>query len=683
MKIDSRLLFCNCLGIFQGGGVKAIAYAGAYDEAKKAGISFSHVAGTSAGAIFAALIAAGASPEKILEIAQSKEIKEIPSPHYPEKCHNYVVLIMTTFMLLLGLWFIAKGHSWFWPFFCIALLFVIYSEYIIKSWHIYKSCRDHYGYHDSNKIALTVDRWLHEIMNKGESEIITFKDLSFELTVFSCDVSKKEVHRWSKETTGNAKVADAVAASCSIPFYFSPMKMSEDYHVDGGLLINRPNRIHNTLPNYYQALSFKLKSKEGAIKSFWDYVNAMVNTVVEGPETLGFIERKTEQPIYGHDGVNDVDILIENISATSFDKLTKEAVDCLIEAGREGLRKFIGETNIKLDSHGSDCFSVSSNRTLDEIDYVYNQVAFWSYNENERILVSDINLDWVWPLFPTLISWVNKKTNIVVKYSSEIKGDTSTDRFDAQCRLLHSLGIQPESVPDKDMIRGFFFKKGNDCKCILLSGGFDSQNKLIAKVYNSGIDSVFVAKIMEALCSSLPPSQKGQILLHRIDNDEYINILKSVGAYSDKGEKPDIVFSKVKIRDLRFVKREIRSLKFKELRIIDSLYKEADIDKYNPAYLELIDGKKSYMTPIVVEKHRDELVVIKGNARCFKIYSDEDSMATVPVFIIKNPPSLNREKTFGIEELYLSEKKNRGAAKLSPNRQIDQAFRPDKKYLKE
>src|SRR6266480_4781131 len=58
--------YSDCIGVFQGGGCRAAAFAGAYDAAFKLGVRFSEVAGTSAGAIVAALLAAGAEPAFLL-----------------------------------------------------------------------------------------------------------------------------------------------------------------------------------------------------------------------------------------------------------------------------------------------------------------------------------------------------------------------------------------------------------------------------------------------------------------------------------------------------------------------------------------------------------------------------------------------------------------------------------------
>ncbi len=49
----------KCGAVFQGGGVRGIAFVGAVSALQKWGYEFENLAGTSAGAIVAALLAAG------------------------------------------------------------------------------------------------------------------------------------------------------------------------------------------------------------------------------------------------------------------------------------------------------------------------------------------------------------------------------------------------------------------------------------------------------------------------------------------------------------------------------------------------------------------------------------------------------------------------------------------------
>ncbi len=89
--------FTNCIVVFQGGGCKAISYIGAYKKAYQEGVFFSELAGTSAGSVIAALIAAGASPEYLENI-----VKKIDFSSFKVPCgYNSVILrLLETFFVL-------------------------------------------------------------------------------------------------------------------------------------------------------------------------------------------------------------------------------------------------------------------------------------------------------------------------------------------------------------------------------------------------------------------------------------------------------------------------------------------------------------------------------------------------------------------------------------------------------
>lgn len=63
------------IGIFQGGGVKAIAHIGAIHALEERGFFCTKAAGTSAGAIIASLIVAGYSSNELIEIFKNLNIK--------------------------------------------------------------------------------------------------------------------------------------------------------------------------------------------------------------------------------------------------------------------------------------------------------------------------------------------------------------------------------------------------------------------------------------------------------------------------------------------------------------------------------------------------------------------------------------------------------------------------------
>jgi predicted acylesterase/phospholipase RssA len=77
---------------------------------------------------------------------------------------------------------------------------------------------------------------------KGLSGEITFKELSKGLRVYATDLNTGMFVIFSKELTPNARVADAVRASMSFPYYFQPYVDPESGHKygDGGIISNFP-----------------------------------------------------------------------------------------------------------------------------------------------------------------------------------------------------------------------------------------------------------------------------------------------------------------------------------------------------------------------------------------------------------------------------------------------------------
>ena len=72
------------MAAFEGGGVRGAAYAGAYEAAVDAGMRFSRVAGSSAGSVIAALVAAGASPSSIKRRMLETDFSVLTAPALAE-----------------------------------------------------------------------------------------------------------------------------------------------------------------------------------------------------------------------------------------------------------------------------------------------------------------------------------------------------------------------------------------------------------------------------------------------------------------------------------------------------------------------------------------------------------------------------------------------------------------------
>jgi predicted acylesterase/phospholipase RssA len=193
-------------GVFEGGGAKGVAYSGALLAMKEMRSWFSGVAGASAGAITAALVASGMSPEE-LEQATDSALK----------------LVRT------------------------------------GRWAGIRRLRSETGYFPSRELLVWLDQLLRTQLARGNAIVptgrITFRQLydatRIELNVIAADLSIRRQVVFSHLDTPNCAVADAVVASSAIPFAFpsqllqvaqrdNPNAFCHHTIVDGGVWSNLP-----------------------------------------------------------------------------------------------------------------------------------------------------------------------------------------------------------------------------------------------------------------------------------------------------------------------------------------------------------------------------------------------------------------------------------------------------------
>ncbi|MBN8236602.1 patatin-like phospholipase family protein [Halobacillus kuroshimensis] len=192
MKVD---------GVFSGGGVKALAFIGAVEELQSQGYVFRRVAGTSAGAILAALTAAGYTAGEIKSRLMSMSFEEM----------IHVPLTDRVFPFM----------KW---------LFLYYRL----------------GLYNGAQMETVMAHWLEE---KG---VRTFADLRpgslkiicSDLTLGRIVVLPDDLKSTYGIDPATFSVAKAVRMSSSLPYFFIPVKIhgkrGKSVIVDGGVLSNFP-----------------------------------------------------------------------------------------------------------------------------------------------------------------------------------------------------------------------------------------------------------------------------------------------------------------------------------------------------------------------------------------------------------------------------------------------------------
>jgi len=186
--------------VFEGGGVKGIAYAGALKALEELKIlqDIHRVAGTSAGAITAAYLALGFNTEYI-----SNRLKNT----------NMKAFMDDRFGILRDLWNLTKHFGWY-----RGDKFIDWIKEPIKA----------ATYHAD----LTFES-LNEIATKDPEK---FKNLYIIVT----NLSKQREEICSAEHTPSMPIWLAVRMSMSIPLFFEAVKYNKDLYVDGGVSWNYP-----------------------------------------------------------------------------------------------------------------------------------------------------------------------------------------------------------------------------------------------------------------------------------------------------------------------------------------------------------------------------------------------------------------------------------------------------------
>jgi NTE family protein len=192
--------------VFEGGGVKGVAYGGVFEVLEQRQITphIESVAGTSAGAITATMMALNYSAEEFLKIMMTLNFEK-----FEDGCD------------LIGPIRLIRRFGWF------------KGNYFLKLMESYIAKKTSDGHHPGNGRAT-----FRDLIEK-------YRDLHFKrLYVFGTNLTQQAVQKFSYETTPDMAVADAVRISMSIPFFFKArfyeQNGSNDAYCDGGVLNNYP-----------------------------------------------------------------------------------------------------------------------------------------------------------------------------------------------------------------------------------------------------------------------------------------------------------------------------------------------------------------------------------------------------------------------------------------------------------
>jgi NTE family protein len=285
-------------GVFSGGGIKGLALIGAYQAIEERGLRFKRVAGTSAGAIVAAFIAAGYSSSELKDIMEEMNIKKLMDTN---------VGISIPFI------------KWFRIYYRLGL----YKGAALENWIEQKlKARGIYTFADLPEKALRV---IASDLSNGR------------LLVLPDDLVKYGI---APETF---PVARAIRMSASLPYFFEPVKLRSlegvSLLVDGGVLSNFPmwlfdrENVKKIRPVIGVKLSHNsIERPKNKVNNAIELYSALFQTMKDAHDSR-YISRKHEK--------NIIFIPTEGVQTTEFE-LSKEKKNELIQMG-----KYQGELFLK------------------------------------------------------------------------------------------------------------------------------------------------------------------------------------------------------------------------------------------------------------------------------------------------------------------------------------------------
>jgi predicted acylesterase/phospholipase RssA len=579
--------FAHCWGVFEGGGVRAAAHAGAFAAAKSAGVTFGRVAGTSGGSIVAALVAAGATPQFLTEELGQLDFASLLSS--PSEAR-------TVFTKLPIKWRWARRISSGAPRKILDL--ATYS-----------------GLHDSERLEAWVEDRLQKLVQSrrtpGTVGPVTFSELSIPLHVVATDLSTRRPRVWSCEETPHESVAHAVRCSCSIPFFFQPISHGSSLLVDGGVLSNLPAFAFSSLGGssgsrsvLSRVLAFRLVEDANSVrppKDLAEFGAALAGAAIDGATHI-------QSQLQPH--VHTIRIPTGTVRSTDFSGVDTAVRTKLYEAGRQAVRQFIDEERLTARSNPS-------------------AVAYRGFDEKMLLLVQELlacgqsffavgrSTYWLDFIFPSLLAAARRGIQISVitsRYS-----DLNEQR---RQWLLGELGAEVVVLEGPLPFDGFAFDIDEARSSAILTasdrsqqGPSDFEHERV-RLYTRNSDPVLLDLLTEKLkphwrkraveVRALPYSQCADIKL--------FGLLRKLRMYSDaKLRMTDVDVCD----DVLVLQQAVKEFKVLQIRTHMRDLEKHGVDYFSLTEIDLPGGHGSIVTPPVLERVGDRLILIDGNTRFF------------------------------------------------------------------
>jgi hypothetical protein len=647
--------FKNCLGVFQGGGCKALAFVGAYGVAYDRGVFFSRVAGTSAGAVVAAFIAAGASPAYLVNAVQSLNFASLLHP--PDENvrgeNHPIAAAMSTFA----------------------------SDRIKKLVQF----SENLGLFSSAQIESWLDIQLRALLPNDRGPV-TFADLNIPLHVVATDVESGKSVVWSTDLTPDVSVAYAVRCSCTIPLLFQPVA---GRYVDGGMVSNLPSFAlsRSVRGDFEKLLCFTFsearpKASEAlARQDPFEYLLKILGAAVDGGAGIQFSLQSD---------LHVIEIGSLPLGTLDFGKVNAESIKQMFDCGAAAACTFFDSeaTKLRADTNERPVL-LTEPQTL-------NQIIRERPEQGEEVWISLGSTRYVYNLFPTLLYWTTKGAKLIFVTTPEAATAASPSLF-AHERfrrlVLQCLGASILEVPALPFEGVLFRKFGTLGNAIILDGNRATDRLAnFAVKYDRQHDSVaidsMISKLQSIVTQMSVTAPASAIRIEKGGADSLFERLRNIEQYKHSG----VTFTaeEVDLSQMIFLTKYVKSYKYGQVWRLFELYESHGIGLFEPAQIHygLPAGEVSMpLTPPVAEEHGGRLFLIEGNSRLAHMIKERRA-ERVRIIVVRNVSRrLPTTGQFSAGQLLISDEGKIGAERYegwtrADYRPIEEAARPPNLYVK-
>jgi NTE family protein len=309
--------------VLSGGGVLGIGHVGVVSVLEEHGYRFERVAGTSAGAIVGALLAAKFTAAELRALVGELEYEQF----LDKDALDRVPLIGPPLSVLLEEGY-AEGK--------------VFSEFL------------------GEQLAAKGVRTFGDLRRDGDAGADPRPEHRWRLVVMAADVTRGELLRlpWDYQRYGldpdEQPVVDAVRASIAVPYLFEPHRLrhpdGESLLVDGGVITNYPLDTFDRTdgaPSRWETFGVTLLPKLPAgnaqllpalaalrVVPSYRFLEALIATTIVG----------RDQGYLAQPWVRDRSIQVDTAGVNPFDfRISREAVARLYEHGREAAEAFVAQ----------------------------------------------------------------------------------------------------------------------------------------------------------------------------------------------------------------------------------------------------------------------------------------------------------------------------------------------------